>query len=388
MSIIHFPKLSNTIWKQINCVIDSESPIIYISFSLFHFLSEINRKKYEVKNVWEDNFKITNEYENILNIDCQTNISIYKPISNMYFKMTEIIQSIRINFKDFKQQGLTMVSFSDNPCEFIEPIYKFRKNPNDIYYGFKNSIRSADAHINPFKYTNYEKTQEFMKNNNCNIFQIENLKSIETLSFLCEKYKNSIDLIVCEGDPENENEIIKNELLFIQISNAIGIQSKGGCLIIKLADCFHKTSIDIIFILSSMYDKIQLIKPSISQQISSERFLICSNFLFSDYKEYIGIFEKTIKKIIEKDKNQIISCFLSHSQIPIFFKNKVDEYNAIIGQIQLEGIYNTFSLIENKNKFDYYIKNNSKKCALWCDKYKVEYLQNIEVNDKMNIFRQ
>jgi hypothetical protein len=137
-----------------------------------------------------------------------------------------------------------------------------------------------------------------------------------------------------------------------------------------------------------MYDKIQLIKPSISQQISSERFLICSNFLFSDYKEYIGIFEKTIKKIIEKDKNEIISCFLSHSQIPIFFKNKVDEYNAIIGQIQLEGIYNTFSLIENKNKIDYYIKNNSKKCALWCDKYKVEYLQNIEVNDKMNIFRQ
>jgi hypothetical protein len=377
MSIIHFPKLSNTIWKQINCVIDSESPIIYISFSLFHFLSEINRKKYEVKNVWEDNFKITNEYENILNIDCQTNISIYKPISDMYFKMTEIMQSIRINFKDFKSQGLTMVSFGDNPCEFIEPFYNFRKNQNDIYHGFKLSLSKDD-----------EKTQQFTNNNNINILSLENQKSIETLFFLCDKYKNSIDLIVCEGDPENENEFIKNELLFIQISNAIGIQAKGGCLIIKLADCFHKTTIDIIFILSSMYDKIQLIKPSISQQISSERFLICSNFLFSDYKEYIGIFEKTIKKIIEKDKNEIISCFLSHSQIPIFFKNKVDEYNAIIGQIQLEGIYNTFSLIENKNKIDYYIKNNSKKCALWCDKYKVEYLQNIEVNDKMNIFRQ
>ena len=380
MSIIHFPKLSNTIWKQVNCIIDSEAPTIYISFSLFHFLSEINLNKHEVKDVWEEYLKITNEYENILNIDCHTNISIYKPISNMFFKITEIMQSIRLNFKDFKSQGLTMISFSDNPCEFIEPFYNFRKNPNDIYYGFTNfrTQRGSDD----------EKTQLFMKNSNINIFSIENPNSLETLNFMCDKYKNSIDLIVCEGGIENSPEFIKNETLFIQIANAVCIQSNGGCLIIKLADCFHKTTIDIIFILTSMYDKIQLIKPSVSQQISAERFLICSNFLFSDYKEYVAVFEKTIKKIIEKDKVQTISCFLSNSQIPVFFKNKVDEYNAIIGQIQLEGIYNTFGLIENKNKIDYYIKNNSKKCALWCDKYKVDYLQNNEFNDKINIFRQ
>jgi hypothetical protein len=61
----------------------------------------------------------------------------------------------------------------------------------------------------------------------------------------------------------------------------------------------------------------------------------------------------------------------------MYFLTKLQEYNAIFGQQQLENIYHTFTLIQNKNKFDKSsnnIKNNIIKCINWCNKYNVDAL--------------
>ena len=60
-----------------------------------------------------------------------------------------------------------------------------------------------------------------------------------------------------------------------------------------------------------------------------------------------------------------------------FFINKLQEYNAIFGQQQLESISYTLSLISQKNddrkdKCDLLIKNNILKCIQWCMKYNIE----------------
>ena len=76
--------------------------------------------------------------------------------------------------------------------------------------------------------------------------------------------------------------------------------------------------------------------------------------------------------------NNYIKRFIS-SDISHFFLTKLEEYNSIFGQQQIENIYYTLTLIENKNKneksekIDNIIKMNSQKCVQWCIKHNIPY---------------
>ena len=60
----------------------------------------------------------------------------------------------------------------------------------------------------------------------------------------------------------------------------------------------------------------------------------------------------------------------------MLFITKIEEYNAIFGQQQIENIHYTLALIDNdkkEEKINTLIKNNSKKSMDWCMKYGVLY---------------
>jgi hypothetical protein len=58
---------------------------------------------------------------------------------------------------------------------------------------------------------------------------------------------------------------------------------------------------------------------------------------------------------------------------------KLEEYNSTFGQQQIENIYATISLIENKdfknknNKINELNKINIQKCVNWCMKFGLPY---------------
>lgn len=361
MSIIHFPKLSNNAWKYIDCIIDKEPVKIFLSFSLFRYLTELNIKKREILDVWEEN---ANEYAYV------PQISVYKPISDLYFNILEITHCIRFNFKDYKADRFVMFSFSPNMSEAIEPIHNLRQNQNDKYYGFSQPINNDSPHIHTLANSTYLST---------------------------DQYINCADLIYCEGGDKNGSEQSRFEDLFLEISQAVCVQAHKGTIIVKLHDCFLKTTAELVFILSSMYEKTYIIKPNVSNIYSSERFLVCNNFLFSNYKDYYHFFEKTVEKI--KNNGSCVTSLLSKIQLPIFFKNKIEECNTIIGQQQLENIYCVLENKKNRVTLDIssvciYSKQpyraNMRNSILWCEKYGVEYLKPsdcIDIHNRPNIFR-
>jgi hypothetical protein len=367
MSIVHFPKLSNNAWKYIDCAIDKEPIKNFLSFSLFHYLTELNIKKREISDLWNEVSENANEYAHV------SQISVYKPLSNLYFEILEITHCIRFNFKDYKAADFVMFSFSPNMYDAIEPIQNLRKNQNDKYYGFSIPISGKSPNI----YTL----------NNSTFFSID-------------QYKNCADLIYCEGGDKNVSEQLRFEDLFLEITQAVCTQAHKGTIIVKLHDCFLRTTAELIFILSSMYEKTYIIKPNVSNVYSSERFLVCNNFLFSNYKDYYHFFEK-IANIIKLHESFITS-LLPKIQLPVFFKNKMDECNTIIGQQQLENMYRVLEIIENKknnmlvdiSSADIYPKQsyraNMRNSILWCEKYGVEYFKNADYDDnhnRPNIFR-
>ena len=91
------------------------------------------------------------------------------------------------------------------------------------------------------------------------------------------------DFITADGGfnwkDENYQEQEAYILLLCEIYCALKTQKKGGCLIVRMSDCFYKSTVDLIYILSSMYEKTYVTKPTISPQYESERFLVCSNFV-------------------------------------------------------------------------------------------------------------
>jgi hypothetical protein len=73
--------------------------------------------------------------------------------------------------------------------------------------------------------------------------------------------------------------------------------------------------------------------------------------------------------------NMYVHRFLS-IPLPLCFVSKLEEYNAILGQQQIENIHYTILLIDNKHnqdKIDTLIKMNVQKCMQWCVKHELPH---------------
>ena len=83
--------------------------------------------------------------------------------------------------------------------------------------------------------------------------------------------------------------------------------------------------------------------------------------------------DKSILRILNKD-------------IPYLFISKLEEYNAIIGQQQIETINTTLNLVRNSSrteKIESLRKININRCIQWCIKNKQPYIKSPPQN---NIF--
>jgi hypothetical protein len=213
---------------------------------------------------------------------------------------------------------------------------------------------------------------------------------------LCEKYiKNlvsiKIDLLIFEFKDEDyidTNQYIKNVLLTFYI--IVKYQSNNGICIIKLDNIFYKVIIDVILLLTGIYEKVYLIKPTISKITKGERYIICSN-LNSELVNRTNIFEQLEKKLKDYllnnlfNSNQNIHSFLKN-EIPYYFLNKIEESNAVIGQQQLESYNQIINIFKNKNKeekIESLKRNHIQKCIQWCEKNQIPHNK---FTDKINIF--
>ena len=133
-------------------------------------------------------------------------------------------------------------------------------------------------------------------------------------------------------------------------------------------------TIDLLYLLASFYDKVYIIKPNTSRYANSEKYIVCKGFIFNNNSEYYyKLFHKPFSHIINNN-DKYIHRFIN-IDVSFYFISRLQEYNAIFGQQQLENIYHTFSIINNKVKFEKYnnnIKNNITKCIHWCNKFNLE----------------
>jgi 23S rRNA U2552 (ribose-2'-O)-methylase RlmE/FtsJ len=280
--------------------------------------------------------------------------------------------------KKTKQCPIKTFHIAEGPGGFIEAIVKMRNNPEDVYIGMTILDEKEDYNIPAWK-----KSQQFLKDNP-NVFiengkdKTGNILKLENFVYCKEKYASSIDLITADGGFDfsldfNNQEVDITKLLFAQIAFAVCMQKKEGSFVLKIFDSFMLHTIDMLNILASFYEKVYITKPQTSRYANSEKYIVCKKFLFQSCDDFYPYLYKAFETMTTSKKN--ILRFLN-TNISTQFLTRLEEFNSIFGQQQIENIYFTISLIETKNKdekIETLLKNNVQKCIHWCTKYEVPY---------------
>ena len=389
MAYYLIPKTTNLVQRQMDCSLSENPPTVKISNSLSNYLYNIKEKLYKREKEWDIYKKYTNPYEYIHTVvpHRKKSVSKYKPLSRSYFKMIEMINIFSI---EYSTEPIRCFYLAEGPGGFIEAICNLRKNPKDVYIGMTLLDTKNDTNIPAWK-----KSNDFLKKNpnvsvEPGIDNTGNILSLDNFRHCVTKYSSSVDFISGDGGFDfsvdfNKQEITISRLLFAQVAYAVSIQKYQGTFILKLFDCFMEHTIDILFLLSSFYDKVYITKPQTSRYANSEKYIVCKGFLFQSNESFFPFLYKTFEKMMV-DEELYIHRFLN---IPIsyYFLSKIEEINAIFGQQQIENIHYTISLIENRHKqdkLDNLLKLNIQKCIQWCIKYNIEY--NILVNNQYSYF--
>lgn len=368
---------------DINNTFDDTVNDTRINKTLVQYLHNIKSEIDDHGKQWDMYKKYTNSYEFIhTNIPCM-NISIckLKPLSRSFFKLIEMNKMINLT-KSFSSNCKTF-HLAEGPGGFIEAISYIRNNKNDKYYGM--TLINDNNHDVP----GWRKTKKFL-DAHPNVI-IDNgitgdgdLFKIENLNHCYRKYGGTMDLITADGGFDfsvhfNNQESDSINLILCQVTFAIAMQKKGGTFVVKMFDTFTQASLGVIYLLSLVYSDVHFVKPNTSRSANSEKYLICEDFKLKDPSEIIN----NLTPIFSSTK-QIQRLF--SIEIPYFYKCKVEEYNAIFGQQQIETIATTLNLMNKSSSNERLdiIKNiHIKKCVSWCKKCDLPIN---EIIDHHNVF--
>lgn len=365
----------NNLKIDIFLFLNSDQVKPFISYSLIYHLNDIytnllkleyqidSDKKLIVETTHTTNIsldyinKIVNTFEFIHTNVPGTILSVskVKPESSLFFDLMEIFQICNIT-------------------EFLSDISKIN------IANFTPNFTSTNYLLNMLREENEDVTIN-------ELFDYDNL---------CEKYVNNtlpvkMNLMIFEFKDEDYTDIrqyIKNVILTFYI--IVKYQANNGTCIIKLDNIFYKVIIDVILMLTGIYRKVFLIKPSISKITKGERYIICSEIDY-DMLGKTNLLQQLEEKVKDclffetKDNPENIHSFLKND-VPYYFLNKIEESNAVIGQQQLESYDQIINIFKNKNKEDKIEslkRNHIQKCIQWCEKNQIPHNK---FTDKINIF--
>jgi hypothetical protein len=336
-----------------------------MSYSLIMYMNDVYNQLFKLQESNEYNDTITLEYINKIvnpfefihsNVPGSSiSVSKVKPDATIFFELMELFQFFNITDTISLKNQINVAHLTYNHSSTNYLLNMLREDNED-------NIISED-----FDYNNLYKL--FIKNN----------------------YNNKLDLIICEfhqNDYNDTKKYINNMVLVLLI--IIKNQINHGTCVIKIDNVLYKAVIDIIYILSSIYDKIYLVKPTICNITKGDRYLICRGFnndFLIDSNLLVNIEEKLISKL---NNNELMSDKYIHSildnELPYYLLNKLEESNIVIGQQQLEAYDLIINIFKNKNreeKIEHIKRMHIQKCVQWCEKNQLPHNKFI---DKVNIF--
>ena len=200
--------------------------------------------------------------------------------------------------------------------------------------------------------------------------------------------KGKIDLIIQTYSTTDLDENALIHSLLAYLPELIEAQHKGSSMVVQLFNVQTSITAQIIFYLSSLYTESYLIKPSVSSDLSNEKYLVLINLKkdtklnfgkkISD-KEYV---QNLLSEPIPADFNLMIQCFNSmliphrlntYSKIKTYLDGKVYE-GATYQEMKTLQDANTMSWVKqfissDQKSLDAYLDSLLKVTDVKCNHY-------------------
>ena len=352
MSYYILPKINNNL--IVNPKFDNDNCTVYCSFSLYNYYNSI---KSQIDSIclnepdlvynYNELIKIVNPYEYVFFTvpGSKYSVSKLKPNTNDFYDLLEIF--ITLNILDtYNNKPIKSLHFSLDNVDTTDCIEMLRENYDD------------DVIIK-------------LNENDEEIY-----KTINDLKF---------DIMFFNKAHNDINSYIINFIKFVM--NILRYQEFGGTSIIKIDYIFHKPIIDLLYLLSSLFEKVYIIKPNTSNITTFEKYIVCKNFNGSAetklelYRNNYYNLSNFIKNLNNNNITSIID-----NDIQYYFINKIDDMNIILGHQQLESLNQIINILKNKNKeekIENIKKTSIQKAVTWCEKFKIPCNR---FSEKTNIF--
>jgi hypothetical protein len=315
----------------------SEECSLYISHSLYKYSNAILTKLKIIQNQNTESALAENEY----NFLQQTNAR-HSPFnktdtySELFYELVEFFIVSNNNYECFitKPTNILYITTryddSYNSVEFIKKKYNY-------------------AHTN--SYTHFNNVSDYFNSNNADKF--------EFMFFELPVYNF-----------QDVNQYIINVLQIVMI--IIKTQSDNGCCLIKINYIYHKPIIDILFLLSSVYSKIYLIKPTL-MDATDYKYVFCK--CFNNSPDISNHNYNLLDTFVNKPDLQNVTQLIDYDT-PAYFIYKINEINLIIGQQQLELCRQLLHIYMGQNqlyKLDQYKQKTIQKWVDWCVKMNIPF---------------
>jgi hypothetical protein len=267
-----------------------------------------------------------------------------KPQTNLFYDFLEVSVTLNI-FEPYKNKHIKTLHITHNNTDSIECFEMLRENYSD-------------------EIVCYDTINE-------DIINVINDKKFEFLFF--------------EADVSSYNNYIVSLINYVMV--ILRNQTFGGMCVIKIDNIFHKPLVDVLYLLSSLYDKVYVLKPNTSNITTFDKYIICKNFHHNEYSDtrYLKLNYYRLLIFLKKLENKHIESILDFG-IPYYFTIKLQDMNIIIGQQQIDSLDLIMNILKNKNreeKIETIKKSNIQKSVSWCEKYKIPFNK---FSEKTNIF--
>jgi hypothetical protein len=353
MSYYLLPKIYN--FLNVNPKDDTNECEIYSSYSLYNFYNNTkqqidmlcSKENDSAFTSYDELIKIVHPYEYIFFKvpGSKFSVSKLKPQTNVFYDLLEIFVTLNIfdlyMNKSIKTLHVSLTCEDSNECiQMVRESYE-----EDSFLNFNDNNEEMYKAITTSKF-------DFMFFN---------------------KPQTDINLYII--------------MLIEFVMTILRYQANGGTSIIKIDSIFHKPIVDLIYLLSSLFEKVYIIKPNTNNITTFEKYIVCKNYnVICDTK--LELHKSNYYKLqgfIKNLNNRNIVSIIDY-EIPCYFVNKIDDINIIIGQQQLESLDQIINIIKNKNKeerVETIKKSNIQKSVSWCEKLKIPYNK---FSEKTNIF--
>jgi hypothetical protein len=144
------------------------------------------------------------------------------------------------------------------------------------------------------------------------------------------------DMVIFDATNNDTNTYTMN-MLYIVHALIDSMKPNGSC-IIKVRDLVYRPTLDAVYMLTSMFDKVSVFKPASSSAFVGDKYLVCER---RTYKNAIKTsnFTCTTKQIVS----------LIDRALPMNFVNRINEINNMIGSIQLDAFDKALETVYRRN---------------------------------------